>query len=279
MNFNFVNLSAFRLVSRFPRAVILFALLLPLSAQAQENSDSWQFRMTAYGWFTAVGASTSFPTGGGGDIEVDFEDIVDNLEFAFMGAFLARKGKWGIFSDVTYVNLGGQQTKYRQFTIGGEPIPAGVEMSASMDMKSWLVTLGGVYSLAQSDRGTLDLFFGTRMVDMKQKLDWELTGDIGDIDIPGPSGQGKVSATVWDAVIGLKGYTFLGDSDRWFVPYHFDIGTGDSDLTWQAMAGVGYQFNWGAMVLNYRYLDYDIGSLPITDLNMGGPMLGASFAW
>jgi hypothetical protein len=250
-----------------------------LAAQAQETSDSWQYRMTVYGWFTDVGASTSFPTGGGSDIEVDFEDIVDKLDFAFMGAFLARKGKWGIFSDITYVNLGGKQSSYRQFTIGGEPIPAGVEMTARMDMKSWLLTLGGIYSLAQSDRGNLDLFLGTRMVDMKQTLDWELNGDIGDIDIPGPSGQGKISATTWDAVVGLKGHAFLGDSDRWFVPYHFDIGAGDSDLTWQAMAGVGYRFNWGSMVLNYRYLDYDIGSLPVTDLNLSGPMLGASFTW
>jgi opacity protein-like surface antigen len=59
-----------------------------------------------------------------------------------------------------------------------------------------------------------------------------------------------------------------------------DIGTGDSDFTWQAMAGLGYQFNWGDVVLTYRYLDYDLGSASsVTDPKFSGVMLGASFSW
>ena len=83
-----------------------------------------------------------------------------------------------------------------------------------------------------------------------------------------------------DAIIGVIGHLSVGDKGRWVVPYYLDVGTGDSDLTWQAMAGLGYQFDWGAMIFTYRYLDYDSGSgSPVTDLTIAGPMLGASFQW
>ena len=52
----------------------------------------------------------------------------------------------------------------------------------------------------------------------------------------------------------------LGSSHKWAMPYHFDIGTGDSDLTWQAELGVTYSFGWGDIGAVWRYLDYDLNS-------------------
>ena len=50
---------------------------------------------------------------------------------------------------------------------------------------------------------------------------------------------------------------------------------GDPDLTWQAFVGVGYRFRSFDLILGYRYLDWDLGSgVPISDLNVKGPMLG-----
>lgn len=40
----------------------------------------------------------------------------------------------------------------------------------------------------------------------------------------------------------------FGDAGQWFVPYHFDIGVGESTLTWQAAVGLGYAFRWGDVV-------------------------------
>lgn len=52
----------------------------------------------------------------------------------------------------------------------------------------------------------------------------------------------------------------------------------DTDLTWQLMAGIGYEFNWGDVMLNYRYLEYDQGNDGlIQDLAFGGGMLGVGF--
>ncbi|MBK6396605.1 MAG: hypothetical protein IPF73_19570, partial [Betaproteobacteria bacterium] len=46
-------------------------------------------------------------------------------------------------------------------------------------------------------------------------------------------------------IIGVKGRYAFGADRRWFAPYYLDVRTGDSDLTWQAMGGLGYRFSWG----------------------------------
>lgn len=57
-----------------------------------------------------------------------------------------------------------------------------------------------------------------------------------------------------------------------------DAGTGSSALTWQGMAGIGYTFKWGNVLLAYRHLYYDQkGDKLVQDMRFSGPALGASF--
>lgn len=65
---------------------------------------------------------------------------------------------------------------------------------------------------------------------------------------------------------------------RWFIPYYADIGTGDSDLTWQVLTGVGYAFDWGDLSLSIRGLSYEFDQ-DDADLRMTGPALEVSFRW
>jgi hypothetical protein len=81
---------------------------------------------------------------------------------------------------------------------------------------------------------------------------------------------------VWDAVIGVRGYLNL--DDKWYLPYHLDIGTGQSDLTWQASAGLAYRFDWGDVSLQYRHIDWQFDSSSRLDnMNFSGPLLAAKF--
>jgi len=140
-----------------------------------------------------------------------------------------------------------------------------------------LWTVGGSYTLSRSDAHLVDLTFGARMIDMRQELDWRVIGDIGGVSLPEQDGSGRVSGTNWDAIVGLKGFRRFGN---WVVPWEFDVGAGDSDLVWQAMAGIGYGFGWGELLLNYRYLDYENDeNQPVSDLTLSGPMVAASFSW
>jgi hypothetical protein len=84
----------------------------------------------------------------------------------------------------------------------------------------------------------------------------------------------------WDAIAGLKGRVALGEGRHWFVPYYFDVGTGESSLTWQAMAGVGYSFGWGDVTLAWRHIDYDMKSgKSIESVSFDGPGVAAAFRW
>jgi len=59
-----------------------------------------------------------------------------------------------------------------------------------------------------------------------------------------------------------------------------DVGTGQSRLTWQAMAGIGYSFDWGTTTLAWRYLDYEFDpNAAIQDVSLSGPFLGVTFRW
>jgi hypothetical protein len=61
------------------------------------------------------------------------------------------------------------------------------------------------------------------------------------------------------------------------MPYYYDIGAGDSDMTWQASAGIGSHFDKWDLVLTYRYLDFDLDGAALDDLNVRGPLIGVRY--
>ena len=271
-----------RLIARSAMSVCLGALAAAApAAHAQGSAEDWQFRASIYGYFPTVSSSTQFPTGGSGPtIDVDAGDILDALKFTFMGSFEAQKGKWGVFTDLIYLDLGQTATATRDFTVGGAGVPAGVTANLSLDLKSWVWTVAGLYSLADTPHNRTNLVFGARMVDLKETLDWGLNGDIGPIGLPGRSGRAELSQTNWDAIVGLKGLATLGTERRWVVPYYVDIGTGQSKFTWQALAGVGYSFDWATVTAAWRHLEYDFDSdKNLKDIRFSGPFFGLTFRW
>lgn len=69
-------------------------------------------------------------------------------------------------------------------------------------------------------------------------------------------------------------------TDSWFIPYSVNAGTGESDFTWDALAGVGYRFRNFNAVAGWRYLYYDIGSdTALKELSANGPYAGVVFHW
>jgi len=65
-----------------------------------------------------------------------------------------------------------------------------------------------------------------------------------------------------------------------FGVFDLDLGTGESDFTWQAMAGFGYTFDWGDFLVALRYIDYDMQSgSTIKSLTFNGPTFGVVFRW
>jgi hypothetical protein len=67
-------------------------------------------------------------------------------------------------------------------------------------------------------------------------------------------------------------------TEKWYLPFYADIGTGQSKLTWQALGGIGYRFKWFDFTVAYRYLSWDFGGgAPLDDLQIYGPYAGFIF--
>jgi len=261
-------------------AICAFAALSPTGSAAQA-ADAWKWQASVYGYFPDIGGSTTFPQdGAGSSITVDAKTIIENLKFTFMGNLEASNGRWGLFTDVVYIDLGNTKSGFRELSIGGLPLPGGANANASYDLKGWAWTLVGTWRVASAPASTVDLVAGARLFDMKQTLGWEVTGNVGSIPLPGRAGTSEAKLSNWDAIVGVRGRIALGDDRRWFLPFHADIGTGESDLTFQVAGGIGYAFKWGDVVAAWRYLDYDMKSGgKIESMTFNGPAIAAVFHW
>ena len=261
-------------------ALAALTLSAPASSQTQMVSDPWQYSALVYVWLPDIGGKTTFPAGTGSSISVDASQILDALKFTFMGTFQATKGRWGVFTDVIYLDVGASKSQTRDVIVDGHPLPVGITADATLDLKSLVWTLAGTYNVVKDPGVTMDVLAGARLIDIKQTLDWQFSADLGAESFPARTGTTEVKATKTDGIVGVKGRFNFGDNREWFVPYYFDIGTGQTDLTWQAVGGLGYSFKWGELFAVWRYLDYNFkSSSKIEDVNFNGPALGVAFHW
>ncbi len=114
-------------------------LSMPAAAQSSGESGKWQYTATIYGYMSGIKGKVNLPGDHGStDIDFPFHDILSSLKMAFMGALDAHNGRWGIFNDVLYMDVGGSQTQQRDFSVGGIGIPATATTNASLDLKSWV---------------------------------------------------------------------------------------------------------------------------------------------
>ncbi|MBK9395394.1 MAG: hypothetical protein IPN40_16640 [Uliginosibacterium sp.] len=250
------------------------AALLPLPATAQTApaADAWQFSAMLYGYFPTIGGKSNFPFGSGSGVSVDASTILDHLQGGFLGSLEVRKGSWGAFTDVMYLDVGNSNSGTYVANVGGLQVP--INADAKLDLKGLVWTLAGTYRAVDSPQVKLDVLAGARMLDIEQTLDLSGNGVLG------LSVNSKLSKTLWDGIVGVKGQVALGDERKWFIPYYLDVGTGQSDLTWQIMSGIGYSYSWGQVLAGWRYLDYQMkAGEKLESVYLNGPMLGVAFSW
>jgi len=241
----------------------VLAMLLPFAAATgASGEDSWQFEGDLYIWGAAIGGETE----AGDDFDMSFGDILDNLDMTFMGALQARKGKWSLLADVIYMDLSnGMSSTAKQIN---RPVRADLDVG----LKSWVITGAAGYTVIQTDSTRLDLLAGGRYLDLKADLDFKISAEHG-----GPWQQ-KVTDSEYflDGIVGVRGVTRL--SDKWYLSYYADVGSGDTDLTWQVLAGFNYRFDKVDAGFGYRYLkwEFDDGGV-LNDLDINGPYAGVRF--
>jgi len=271
-----------------PTSILCFAvgalLSAPAAAQSAQpgwESPKWQFAATLYGYIPTIDGKVTYAQDSRvSDIHVSMNDVLSHLKMTFQGSLDAHNGRWGIFNDVFYADLGGVKSRGRDFSIGSIGLPASTTTDLSLDLKATIWTVAGEYRLATDPAWTVDLLAGARLLDLKPTLGYSITGDVGPVVLPGRSGTKKVSESLWDGIVGVKGRYAFGDDRKWFVPFYLDVGTGQTKLTWQAAGGVGYGYHWGDVVAIWRYMDWNAKSgKSVEELNLNGPMIGVTFHW
>jgi hypothetical protein len=270
-------------------AVTILSLASPPAAAAEPADDKWQFMVMPYLWLPTIDATLKFKGRAGGSPEVDVKanpgDYLSEVEMAGMLAFEARKGKWLVYSDITYMKLSDDSSSVRSinFNPGLPPNPVSTTLNSgtSTDVYATIWTVAGGYNLVQGPKASLDLIAGARYLHLKATTDWRLTATVTDPVGGGvfpASGSVTDSGDVWDGIVGVKGRLKLGEGS-WFVPYYLDGGAGGSQFTWQVQTGIGYAFRWGDLVLGYRYLawEQDDNNKTIQDLKLYGFGLAGVF--
>lgn len=238
-----------------------FLIATPALVQAQEsgNSDDWKWSGHLYLWAAGIDAKTQ----SGIDVDVGFSDLASNLDMFFMGGVQARKSKYSFLADIIYLDVSADKGA----TV---PIGPGVPVNADVGLSGWVLNLLGGYSLQSTNDGNLDFVYGARYLDVDTSF--SLTA----VELP-PAGLSiKITDDVWDAVVGFRGRVNL--SDKWFLPYYADVGTGQSELTWQALFGVARKFNWGNIALDYRVIKWELDSnAALAEMKFSGPGMRFNF--
>ena len=244
----------------YSTVVGLLLNLVPTSTEAGE----WESSLTPYLWMAGlegqVGAFAGLPPA---EVDASFkDDLLGNINVAFMIAAEARKDRLGLIMDLAYVD------------VEADAETRGVVYeSASLQSKLWLFSMAAAYRLEENDRGFLDLVGGVKYIS------WENILSVGNQRVT-RSASGKDDW--YDPIIGFRGMYFLGNS-AWFVRGSF-IGGGfgvSSDSLWDLYVSLGYQWSDSfSTTLGYRYFDvsYEDDGFMV-DMAFDGALVGLRWNW
>jgi hypothetical protein len=222
------------------------------------TESGWRVSTSMYGWFTRLDGEmvirgTTVP------VDVPFDKIFDNLKFTFMGLVEVGKGRWSFMSDLFYAKL--------------EPSVSQRFLTFDSQIEQFIGNFAVFYNVVENPTTRLDAYGGAR-------VNWmETDVEISRNRTGAPIFSESADKTWVDPIIGFRVHHDL--TDKFFIRGLADIGGFgiSSDITWQAMASLGYRLNDKASVgLGYRGLgtDYTSGSTTY-DVISHGLLLGLEY--
>lgn len=238
-----------------PILLLCLSISLPKSAIAE---DRWQFEGAFYLYMPE--SKTSLNTALGPiDASLSFKDALQNLDFGFMGAFAAQRGRWTLLADFNYTDL-----------TFSNPTSGASYSQVDTELTTQFLSGYALYEAVQSPSLTLEVGGGLRWFSTDTKFTLQ----------PGLlPGQSRSANENWiDPLLAARIRVPL--SAQWTFSGMVDYGGFSPDSeTWQALAVVEYAFakNWSA-VGGYRHIsfDHDIDGEDF-GFSQSGPLLGVKY--
>lgn len=246
--------------------LIILLSLVAFSAHAQSGGD-WKYSIEPYLLGASINGDATLGRVAGVPVDVSTDQILENLEAAFMLNFEARfDNGWGLVVDYGFMDLGADTT-----------VGLGGVLDASVRQAILEVVATRRLDVAP---GRLELFGGVRRWDNEIKASF-------DPAIGGGSLSTEINEDWVDPIVGLR-WT-RGLSDRWELRLRGDVGGFGvgSDFTWGANAAVFFRMSERMFLdLAYRalYVDYandkasNEGAFAY-DTTTHGPILGFAVRW
>jgi len=104
--------------------------VLSSSVAGAQDASRWKHQATLY--FIGAGLDGNVTMKGlSVDVDMSLGDILENLDFGFMGAYRMQKDKWSLGTDIIYLGLG----------------TSGERGRAELDVDTWMVELNGGYEI------------------------------------------------------------------------------------------------------------------------------------
>ena len=244
--------------------LLAFTLIFAVTAHAEENGE-WKNTVYIYGWLPSLNGSMEFSVPGNpGEPDQSAEsDFLDNIDAVFMASYTLKKDKWSFLAD--YLYLSASDSNEGSVSLPPTLNRPAVNVASSTELTTWLLSLYGGYNVVDTGGITLDVIGGIRYLSFEVDVAFAINDRYISL---------SPSIELYDGVIGINSQIEI--NENWYGSCLIDIGGGDSELTYQAMAGVGYRFGWGDIIASYRYLHYEKDGL-IQEFNLYGPKVGVVF--
>jgi len=237
-------------------------------------SDAWSFELTPYLWAPSIGSTLNYKGQYVKTAELSANNVISNLKTGAMIAGEVHYGNWGIMTDVVSATL--QKTGNTTVT---PQVPYTYQLATKATLQQTILTGAATYNLINNQDAVIDGLLGVRWIGITATLNLAVNGVSSAIN-----GDSKAMSTT-DPIVGFKGRYRLANS-TWYIPFYADIGGGGgtTNMTWQAMLGIGKAIDKGIDVsLIYRGLYYDMNSSKtngqglLQKTTFQGPQLSATF--
>lgn len=227
------------------RLPILCVCLTCLFAPMRADAESWDWRVTPFLWAAGIDGNANIGAVKT-DIDVGFDDILDDLEFGALVHIEAHQPTYGLFADIVYTSL--------------EPDRS--------DLESLILEAGAIWKVFGDQESGIE--FGARYYDQ------ELTIDPPNLD------RIRRDKSWTDGFVGFRWVRPLGN--RWSFMARGNVGAGGSDFAWSLTPTFLRELdNGNRLVLGFRTLavDFDDKSrrgVPFgMDVTYSGLIVGYTF--